>query len=294
MFNQLMEEQKNLKTAVISDEISQDIDEVVKLTLKHKFDAVEIRSVWGKAPLDLDRSDCQRIVAKLQSAGLTVAAFASPAFKVDLPTSVTQRAAARSTLELSIIRAQWLNAPLLRIFSFLRRESPNPAAAAQVIGEILHDIGEPPIELLVETGTRTNTPNASTMCRLLSELKSSYLGVLWDPGNGVFSGLEHVPYPEPYQLISKHIRHVHVKDPLGTKYYTKLGQGSVPWHTILDKLQTDGFLGYVSLETHWRRNRVLTPEERDRPWGYRFSIGGYETSDECMAVLSTMIASTTP
>lgn len=283
-----------LRIAAIGDEISQDLSEVIALTKAHGFDGVEIRSVWGKAPLDLTRVDCDRVVRKLHSAGLEVAAFASPAFKTKLPTTSQERAAARDTYARSLQRAEWLTAPLLRVFSFLRRGNANPTAAADAMGTLVESVGRSSASVAVETGTKTNTPNAATMSELLSDLNIPEIGVVWDPGNGVFSGFDPAPFPDSYKLLAKVIQHVHVKDPQGTEFYTELGRGDVPWKEILAQLQVDGFQGYVSLETHWRVGRELTKKQRDCPCGIKFSAGAYAASDRCMAVLKTMLKAPSP
>jgi hypothetical protein len=37
---------------------------------------------------------------------------------------------------------------------------------------------------------------------------------------------------------------------------------------------SDGYSGWLSLETHWRPGRILNAMERDYPWGDSFSKGG--------------------
>jgi hypothetical protein len=51
-------------------------------------------------------------------------------------------------------------------------------------------------------------------------------------------------------------------------------------------LAAQGYDGWVSLETHWRLDRVLTGPERDEPWGPGISGGGLEASRICMEVLN--------
>ena len=280
-----------LRTAVIGDEISQDIFEVVRLVKEHNFAGVEVRSAFNKSPLDLNKADCVLLADVLGAAALFVAGFASPSLKVALPRSSRQRAEARATLELSITRAEWLAAPVVRIFSFLRSGEPNPIAAADAVGNILNQIGQCPVELVVETGTRTNTPSAATMRTFLQQLDNPAIHVLWDPGNGIFSGHDLSPYPTAYETLKECIGHVHVKDPIGNQHYTQLGNGDVPWAEIFKRLIRDDFAGYVSLETHWRMDRVLTHKERDDPYGLTFSDGGYQASKRCMTNLVNMIQS---
>jgi sugar phosphate isomerase/epimerase len=180
---------------------------------------------------------------------------------------------------------------LLRIFSFYRSGNPDVPAAAAAMDAVLGRVCTGGVTLGVETGTRTNTPTAALARQLLERLGRPNIGVVWDPGNTVFSGfgdgagLSGLTNLRPADLV-----HIHVKDPLGTSGYVELGRGSLPWRTILDALAEREYRRYLSLETHWRRERVLTAPERDEPWGDGFSGGGYEASDTCMGTLAEWIA----
>lgn len=278
-----------MRLAVIGDEVSQDLDQVLRLCARHGVTGVEIRSVWDRTPLELTREACRRIVDAVRGAGLEVAAFATPAFKSAIPRTAAERAGVREVLARSLERAAWLEAPLARVFSFYHGGTPDPVtAAAEMRGALEHCAPPPGCTLMVENGMRTNNPNAAETVRLLAELRGVPLGVLWDPGNAWFSGWDRQPFTVQYELLAEHIVHVHVKDPIGGECYTRLGEGEVDWRGILERLARDGFGGWVSLETHWRPDRVLTQRERDDPFGDRFSAGGWEASDRCLAVLASL------
>lgn len=279
-----------LRTAVLTDEVSQDLGRAIALAQRHGLDGLEIRSVGGVAPHEFPRAACQRIRARVADAGLRIVALASPAFKGPLPRSAASRAAARDVFERSAERADWLGAPVLRVFSFLRDGPPAPGPAAEAVAEAARPDRALPFTLAVETGTPSNTPGGAEMAAFLARLPSTGIGVVWDPGNGVFSGFDPHPYPAAYDLLAAHIVHIHVKDPLGQTGYTKLGEGDVPWAAILGRLRTDGYSGVLSLETHWRLGQALTAAQRARPWGAAFSAGGEVASDRCLAVLTRLAA----
>lgn len=279
-----------MRLGIIGDEISQDLDEVARLCVRHGYEGVEIRSVWGRSPAELDRNDCRRIRGTLDAAGLRVANFATPAFKDAIPRTAADRARVREVLERSMERAAWLGAPYARVFSFYHGGTPDPAAAAAEMREALAGCAPPPgCTLLLENGMRTNNPDAENTAQLLQGLKGAPLGVLWDPGNTWFSGWDRRHFTAAYDLLKDHIRYVHVKDPIGSDRYVRLGDGEVDWRGIVDRLARDGFGGWISLETHWRLDRVLSQPERDTPHGKSFSAGGYEASSQCMALLAEMV-----
>lgn len=278
-----------MKLAIIGDEVSQELDDVLRLCARHGFTGVEVRSVWGKTPIELTRDDCRRIVHAVRGAGLELAAYATPAFKSAIPRTAAGRAEVRDVLARSMERAAWLEAPLARVFSFYHEGTPDPVTAAAEMRAALEGCAPPAgCRLMVENGMRSNNPNAAETVRLLEALGGVPLGVLWDPGNAWFSGWDRQPYTAQYELLREHIVHVHVKDPIGGECYTRVGDGQVDWTGIMDRLAADGFGGWISLETHWRPDRVLTPAERDNPFGEGFSAGGYEASDQCMAVLASL------
>lgn len=277
-----------MKLAVIGDEISQDLAVVAETTAQLGFDAVEIRSVASTPPHLLDDEALAEIRRVLTAAGLDVAGFAPPVFKRPVPATDAEFAESRELLLRSCAQARLLGAPHVRVFTFYRDGDPDPVRAADAVREVLDGV-TPEAGLIVETGTRTNTPTIEHVVRFLDRLGRDDLGILWDPGNTVFSGWHSDPLAD-YTLARERIRHVHVKDPDGTRSYVRLGDGDLDWEAILRTLDRDGYSGYLSLETHWRPGRELTPQQRDEPWGESFSGGGYAASVECMQRLRSWTA----
>ncbi len=281
-----------MRLCILTDEISQDLDQALALCSRHGFPAIEVRSVWNTPPHELTLRQCRDIADRAAACGISIAGFASPVFKTALPDTAARRAECETLLARSIEQCAALGAPLMRIFSFFRAGEPNVAAAAAAMDAILQRVPSNGLMLGIETGTRSNTPTAALTRELLDRLARPDLGVLWDPGNTVFSGfgdgaagLAGLNHLRPADLV-----HVHVKDPRETGGYVELGHGSLPWPDILAALAKRGYRGHLSLETHWRPDRVLTASERDEPWGEGFSAGGYEASDACMATLAAWTA----
>ncbi|KUO20692.1 sugar phosphate isomerase/epimerase family protein [Streptomyces dysideae] len=279
-----------MRLCILTDEISQDLDEVLAVCTRHGFTAIEVRSVWNIPPHELTLHQCKEIAARAAASGISVAGFASPVFKTELPSGHVQLAASEALLNRSLEQCAALGTDLLRVFSFFRSGAPDVARAAEAIGTVLDRVPTDGVTVGFETGTRTNTPSATLTQQLLDALGRPSTGMIWDPGNTVFSGfgdgsglcgLEDI---QPEALA-----HIHVKDPVGTSEYVELGHGSLPWPAILSALRARGYDGCLSLETHWRRTRVLTANERDEPWGDGFSAGGREASEACMATLAAWV-----
>jgi sugar phosphate isomerase/epimerase len=277
-----------MRLCVLTDEISQDLDEALDVCARHGFTAIEIRSVWDTPPQALTRRQCREIAVRAADRGVSIAGFASPVFKTPLPDGRGQRTQAEAMLAGALDRCAWLGTGLVRVFSFFRTAAPDVPAAAAAIDAVLGRVATDGVTLGIETGTRTNTPSAALGRELMDLLRRPGVGLVWDPGNTVFSGfgdgsdLGGLPDVEQGALV-----HVHVKDPLGTSRYVELGHGTLPWPEILAGLADRGYRGHLSLETHWRPGRLLTAAERDEPWGSGFSSGGLEASERCMATLAS-------
>jgi|SRR5579859_597218 len=280
-----------MRLCVLTDEISQDLDEALALCVRHGYSAIEVRSVWNTPPQQLTLAQCADISARAAGNGISIAGFASPVFKTELPRGAAQLANCEAELCRAIDRCHALGTTLMRVFSFFRSGAPDVAAAAAAMDTVLDRVSTDGLTLGVETGTRTNTPSAALVQRLVHTLGRPNVGVVWDPGNTLFSGFgtgENLCGLEDLQPAD--LVHVHVKDPLGSDGYVELGRGSLPWPAVLAGLSARGYRGHLSLETHWRLARVLTPLQRDEPWGDDFSNGGHRASDVCMATLATWVA----
>ena len=71
------------KLAVISDEISQDLDVVIRFAQDNLLQGVELRSVWEKGPFQWEEADVRAMKEKLDAAGLAVCGIGAPFFKCD-------------------------------------------------------------------------------------------------------------------------------------------------------------------------------------------------------------------
>ncbi|KAA1380682.1 sugar phosphate isomerase/epimerase family protein [Aeromicrobium fastidiosum] len=278
-----------MRLSIISDEISQDVDVAARTASANGFDGLEIRSAYGVTPHHLRDVELDRVRTVVLGHGLAVSGFDPPALKCALPRTDAELTAVRELVVDSIRRAERLGAPFVRIFTFYRSGDPDPMLAASVAREVLSGLTQGAVPLIVETGMRTNTPTMRHVLAFLDALGDDHTGILWDPGNSVFSGWDTSPFPADYLAGRDRIRHVHVKDPDGQDSYVRLGDGDLPWPEIIAALVQDDYRGWVSLETHWRPDRILSQAERDEPCGESFSRGGVEASTVCMQVLRELV-----
>lgn len=274
--------------AIIGDEVSQDLDTVLDVLHRTGYRGLELRSVWDTPPHLLSDAQAREVGDRCEAAGVEVIGLDAPVCKSDLPRGRAEIDAERDVLLRCLELARTVGASFIRCFTFYRDGAPDPRAAVAAFAEVIADIDVDGVDLLIETGMRTNTPTIPLTLEFLRHLDRDEVGILWDPGNSAFSGIEPEPFPGDWVAGRHRIRHVHVKDPRGQAEYVRLGEGDLDWPAIVGRLADDGYDGWLSLETHWRADRVLDQAERDRPWGAEFSRGGVEASTLCMQDLAAI------
>ena len=66
------------RLAILTDEVSQDLDTVLRFAKEETLDGLEVRSLFGKAFRDLTPDDLRTIAARSRAEGLAIAGAASP------------------------------------------------------------------------------------------------------------------------------------------------------------------------------------------------------------------------
>lgn len=157
--------------------------------------------------------------------------------------------------------ASRIGAASIRIFpgSFLSRKSDVPVNDTEGMIRFLSEL----IPVSKETGVeiRIETHNEFSTGRSLKSILDAVPGVkiIWD----VMHSIEMGETPEDTcSLIGDKITHVHIKDgrpyedpDLISYYYTKLGEGTMPFERIFASLKNIGYKGFYSLEWEnaWRK-----------------------------------------
>lgn len=223
----------------------------------------------------------KRHAAKL---GLQVAALTPYVTELNsLDESVRQRDIAR--LMAAMRTAEVLECQRLRIYGgTLLGEAPAGEVAmkwARLVDamRILGDgAAEKGIVLCVENHFSTMTVSAIDTLRLVAEVNSPGVGILYDQANLAFTHREQ--FEDAIAIQADWIRHVHVKDlvflhpdkPLTTSSVASIdkanrvhasrmiGDGILDWRSIVDGLRAIGYDGTYSLEYEYRWNPEDLPE----------------------------------
>ena len=278
------------KLAIITDEVSQELDTVIAFARQFSLQGLEIRSLWDRGPFDLTGEDVRRIREKTQAAGLTVCCIGSPFFKCDIDDEAAIRAHMEG-LRRCCGMAHQLGAGLIRGFSFWKKPGLSLEQIAGRLQPAMELMQREQLTLVLEPDPAVNTPNGRTLAALL-RLLPGQAGALWDPGNIPFDDAGEIPYPDGFEAVRSRLRHVHLKDSRrenGVPMVVPVGEGVVDMKGQLGRLLAEGYDGWVSLETHYRLNRTLSEESLRLPGGGGFSDGGWEASADCMERLRRML-----
>lgn len=280
------------KLGVFTDEIDQDFQRAVDVSLEFGLQGLEVRSVWDTKPQDLSDEQVARMKAILAGTGLSVCSIGSPFFKCDID-KADERAQHLDILRRSIRLANAFECPVVRGFTFWRK---GPAAARW---EEILDAYDEPARLAAEAGVIIGIENEAAcmigtgeeVARFVRDLDRPSVRVTWDCANAFDDG--EVPYPDGYGHVKDLLCHVHLKDArvnpeTGKKENWIVGEGEIDIAGQFVALAKDGYEGYVSLETHWRP-KSLDQDLLNRPGGSAFSLNAETASRVCLQNIRTML-----
>ncbi len=296
------------RRAIITDEVSQDPADAVRLARRFGLDGIEIRSAWERRPDKLSEDQVRTLRGLARDGDMAVCSVATPVFKC----SLDDRNAVSEHMEIlkrCLGLCCELEAPIARVFTFWKpgaAGAPGGAGRERPWGEVISPIADHLTKaadiaarfsrrLGIENEPSVNGSTCEKVASLLARVNHPALGAVWDPANALYDPQSERPYPEGYQALRGHILHVHVKDALrdpqtNVTAAVALGDGDVPYGDIFRQLRHDRYRGFLSLETHYRVTRTLSEETARLPGGSAFSAGGLDASIVCLERWDEMMA----
>lgn len=283
-----------MKLSFITDEATQSFDEAVAFAGEQGFAGLELRSVED-LPIDkIPLPTLRRWHDVLVSEQLEVPCVAGSFFKCDAFDEVA-RAAELEKLHRLCDAADALDCGLIRGFTFFRPRTGALTAAqlAPFYAEAAQVLRRRNKRLVLEADPSVNTSNHRTLAALLALLPTDVFGAVYDAGNDLYDPMKEAPYPDGYEAVRRYLYHVHVKDavygPGGEPECVAPGSGLVGWSAVLRRLLEDGYQGWLSLETHYRKNLPLSEELMRVPQGSAFTQGGIEATIESAQALRALL-----
>ncbi|MGC8671066.1 MAG: sugar phosphate isomerase/epimerase family protein [Thermoprotei archaeon] len=240
-----------MELAIISDEISNDFEHSLKVIRELGATSVEVRNLWGKNVVDLSQSQLEELRRLVKAYGLRLSNVDSAAFKTYLHDEESIENHLRM-LQRAVEISRYLDLTFTRIFTFwwegsLAKAMPSIVGALQRAAEIASAQG---VTLAIENEYSTYTGTGEETARIVKQLRSPWVKVLWDPGNAFFAREE--PYPEGYAQVRDNVIHVHLKDAKvidGEFRWMPIGSGDIDFKGQLRELKTLNIT--ASLETHY-------------------------------------------
>ncbi len=257
-----------LSLGVISDEISQDLDRALAVCAELEIHQVELRDVGHESLVRQDETALDRVRRAFAAGGFSCPCISSPFLKSP-PDQVDW-----DLLHRSIEAAQALGATMVRTFGFLRTEEPLKVPGfdlVEVLEEAIEETMAAGLTLVLENEHACAIATGTDARPVLDRLGGPGFGLIWDPGNAARAG--ECPFPDGYEAVRGHVRHVHLKDFAGGEW-VRIGAGEIDYHRQLQALAADGYQGCLSVETH-----------------YSLAQGGREAATrECVAALGAIAA----
>lgn len=285
------------RRAVITDEISQDLPVVLEVASAFALDGLEIRTIGGTRVDQLDRAAVGEIRAAVEAAGMRVCAVAPPFYKCDID-SPSERREHLEILRRTIDVAHAFGASLIRTFAFWRTRKLDDVWERVVASydEPIEIAQRADVTLAVENEYACLIGTGRELARFLAAVDDERVKALWDPCNAFFAENAEAPFPNGYEAVRDRLVHVHLKDARrfadeSTPRLTPLGEGSVDISGQLAALKRDRFEGYVSLETHWRPER-LDDKTMRLPGGHPFSEKAAAATIYCLKKWDALIRET--
>ena len=279
------------KLGVITDGISRDFECALSVMNEFGLTQAELQFLWDKEVGDLSDAQLDKAQRLVTAHEVEVSCISRHIFGGlalgDLALTAPAYLEHLAALNRCIDMAQALDCPLVRIMSFKKEmilfgsqgaEEWNVATGAwdkarELIAGAAQIAKDRDITIVVETGNNAITNSAYLARKMVDEVGSDHLKVMWDPANALYS--TEAAFPDGYNsLRGGCLGHIHLKDVVvdiakATISCRQLGTGEMAPYLddMATALKADGYAGAISLESVYR---PLGGSFED---GFRASVG---------------------
>ena len=279
---------------LITDGISTDFEHALKVMSENGLNQAELQYLWDKEVGDFDKNEIDKIEELLKRYKMEVSCISRHNFsgigvhEVNIGDSTYNHHMEK--LKECINMAQRLDSPLVRIMSFRKEmvlfgehgaEKWNVSNGAwsklvELLSPVVQLAKEEGIMLVVETGNNAMITSCFLGKKLIDDLETTHLKVLWDPANALYCG-ENPSKNALDSMVGGYLGHVHMKDVevsihQATIKCVALGEGQMAPHlsTIAERLNDIDYKGSMSLESVYR------PSGGDFEDGFQASISTFK------------------
>jgi len=278
------------KLGVLTDGISRDLRHALGVMAEVGLTHAELQFVGDKEVGDLSPAEMKEAKGLIDGHGLAVSCisrhnFAGMAVR-DIAVGDAAHTKHMDGLKRCIDMAHEFGSPLVRIMSFNKEmilfasHGADHWQMAKGAWDRLPTLLAPPVRLaedegvtlVLETGNNAMVTSGQLGRRLVDEIGSKHLKILWDPANSLYC--TEPAYPDGFEALRRGaLGHIHMKDSIvaiatATVEARELGTGQMaPFlEPIAAGLKADGYDGAISLESIYR------PDGGDFEDGFRASV----------------------
>jgi len=278
------------KLGVITDGISRDFEHALSVMNETGLEYAELQYLWEKEVGDLNDAEIAKAQSLLKAHEMKVSCISRHNFAGMLvgDTEVGDGNYNRHMdgLQRCIDMALELGTNVVRIMSFRREMILFGSSGAdywvtstgawdkllKLLESPVKLAEEKNINLVLETGNNAMVPSAWLGKKLIDDIGSDRLRILWDPANSLYAN--EPTYPDGWEALKDgYIGHFHIKDakvnmPHAHVEFCEMGKGDMaPYlEPLANEMKLNNYNGYISLESVYR------PDGGSFEDGYRASL----------------------
>ena len=263
------------KLGVITDGISLDLEHALRVMQKNGLNQAELQFLGDKEVGDLIGDELMKTKQLVDQYDMQISCISRHNFAGlgvhEVSVGDTNYNHHMDKLKQCIGMAQQFNAPLVRIMSFRKEmvlfgedgaEKWNVSAGAweklvELMGPVVELAEKENIMLVVETGNNAMITSCFLGCKLIDDLGTKHLKILWDPANALYCGEN--PMDTFNSMSEGYLGHIHMKDVNVAIHQASikcvaLGKGQMAPYLpqIADKIKQMNYKGAISLESVYR------------------------------------------
>ena len=278
------------KLGVITDGISREFEHALSVMNETGLKYAELQYLWEKEVGDLNDAEIAKAQSLLKAHEMKVSCISRHNFAGMLvgDTEVGDGNYNRHMegLQRCIDMALELGTNVVRIMSFRREMILFGSSGAdywvtstgawdkllKLLESPVKLAEEKNINLVLETGNNAMVPSAWLGKKLIDDIGSDRLRILWDPANSLYAN--EPTYPDGWEALKDgYIGHFHIKDakvnmPHAHVEFCEMGKGDMAPYLdpLANEMKLNNYNGYISLESVYR------PDGGSFEDGYRASL----------------------
>lgn len=232
-----------------ADEIAPGLDRQIQVLKQLGISWMEFRSADGINVADYTLEQAAAVKEKLDQNGIRVSAIGSPIGKIGIEEAFEPHL---QSLEHVMDVAEVMDCKYIRMFSFFIPEGKDPGKYRDAVMERMEKMVRAAkrrgLVLLHENEKEIYGDTAPRCLELLKRFGGDNFKCTFDFANFVQCGQDTL---EAYELLESYISYIHVKDAKAADGEVVLpGEGDGHLAQILERLDDDGYNGFLSMEPH--------------------------------------------